>query len=101
MILEKVIQLQSSQPLCVVKDLSAHDVIMRIMRKENYLIAMINKGVLALPIPKWLPGAGPAVNCGQSGGKNHLILTTSLEWTLKWCILQSMFDRYEWKHLVL
>ncbi|KAF3793626.1 Autophagy-related protein 9 [Nymphaea thermarum] len=92
-ILEKVIQLQSSQPLCVVKDLSAHDVIMRIMRKENYLIAMINKGVLALPIPKWLPGAGPAVNSGQSGGKNHLILTTSLEWTLKWCILQSMFDR--------
>ncbi|CAN6461544.1 unnamed protein product [Victoria cruziana] len=92
-ILEKIIQLQSSQPLCVVKDLSAHDVIMRIMRKENYLIAMINKGVLALPIPKWLPGAGPAVNCRQHGGKNHLILTTSLEWTLKWCILQSMFDR--------
>lgn len=93
-ILGKVVQIQSAQQLCVVKDLSAHDVVMRIMRKENYLIGMLNKGVLALPIPRWLPGAGPAVNSRVNGRKHHLYLTKTLEWTLNWCILQSMFDRY-------
>ncbi|KAF8394290.1 hypothetical protein HHK36_020496 [Tetracentron sinense] len=92
-ILEKVVQLQRSEQLCVVKDLSAHDVVMRIMRKENYLIGMLNKGVLSFPNSQWIPGAGPAVNFGSNGRKNHLILTKTLEWTLNWCILQSMFDR--------
>ncbi|KAK9144358.1 hypothetical protein Sjap_004261 [Stephania japonica] len=92
-ILDKVILVQRSQQLCVVRDLSAHDVIMRIMRKENYLIGMVNKGLLAFPISPWLPGAGPAINSGMNGRKNHLILTKTLEWTLNWCILQSMFDR--------
>ncbi|GLU07724.1 hypothetical protein SLE2022_246720 [Rubroshorea leprosula] len=92
-ILEKVVQLQSSQQLCVVKDLSAHDVVMRLMRKENYLIGMINKGVLAFPISQWVPGAGPTVKYAPNGRRHHLILTKTLEWTLNWCILQSMFDR--------
>ncbi|KAK9120601.1 hypothetical protein Syun_018218 [Stephania yunnanensis] len=92
-ILDKVIQVQRSQQLCVVRDLSAHDVVMRIMRKENYLIGMVNKGLLAFPISPWLPGAGPAIHSGMNGRKNHLILTKTLEWTLNWCILQSMFDR--------
>lgn len=92
-ILEKVVQSQSSQQLCVVKDLSAHDVVMRLMRKENYLIGMLNKGVLAFPISRWVPGAGPTVKFGSNGVQHHLILTKTLEWTLNWCILQSMFDR--------
>lgn len=91
-ILEKVVQLQHSQQLCVVKNLSAHDVVMRIMRKENYLIGMLNKGVLAFPMSWWIPGAGPAVKSEKDGRKNHLILTKTLEWTLIWCIFQSMFD---------
>ncbi|XP_077247952.1 autophagy 9 (APG9) [Tasmannia lanceolata] len=92
-ILEKVVQIQRSRQLCVVKDLSAHDVLMRIMRKENYLIGMLNKGVLAFQIPRWVPGAGPSVNSSVNGRKHYLILTKTLEWTLNWCILQSMFDR--------
>ncbi|OAY75874.1 autophagy-related protein 9 [Ananas comosus] len=92
-ILEKVVRLQRSQQLCVVKDLSEHDVVMRIMRKENYLIGMLNKGILSFPISWWVPGAGPAVNSRINGRKNHLILPKTLEWTLNWCIFQSMFDR--------
>ncbi|EOX94481.1 Autophagy 9 [Theobroma cacao] len=92
-ILERVVQLQSAQQLCVVKDLSAHDVVMRLMRKENYLIGMLNKGVLAFPISTWFPGAGPTVKFGPGGTRHRLILTKTLEWTLNWCILQSMFDR--------
>ncbi|CAN0898366.1 Autophagy-related protein 9 [Linum grandiflorum] len=92
-VLEKVVQLQNSQQLCVVKDLSVHDIVMRLMRKENYLIGMLNKGVLAFPIPSWVPGAGPTVKLGSDGTQYRLILTKTLEWTLNWCILQSMFDR--------
>ncbi|KAK7393401.1 hypothetical protein VNO78_21955 [Psophocarpus tetragonolobus] len=92
-ILEKVVLVQSSQQLCVVKDLSAHDMVMRLMRKENYLIGMLNKGVLAFPISQWVPGAGPTVKSGTNGTQYRLILPKTLEWTLNWCILQSMFDR--------
>lgn len=91
-ILEKVVQLQKSHQLCVVKNLSAHEVVMRIMRKENYLIGMLNKGILALSIPQWVPGAGPTDNSRSDGKRNHLILPKTLEWTLNWCIFQSMFD---------
>jgi len=92
-VLEKVVRVQSSQQLCVVKDLSAHDIVMRLMRKENYVIGMINKGVLAFPISKWIPGAGPRVKSGPYRRHRRLMLTKTLEWTLNWCILQSMFDR--------
>nr|POF09139.1 autophagy-related protein 9 [Quercus suber] len=92
-ILEKVVRLQSSQQLCVVKDLSAHDIVMRLMRKENYLIGMLNKGVLAFPVSQWVPGVGPMVKIGSDGRQHRLILTKTLEWALNWCILQSMFDR--------
>ncbi|XP_027150722.1 autophagy-related protein 9-like [Coffea eugenioides] len=93
LLLEKVVQSQRSQQLCVVKDLSIHDVVMRLMRKENYLIGMLNKGVLAFPISPWVPGAGPTVKFGPNGVRYRLILTKTLEWTLNWCVLQSMFDR--------
>lgn len=92
-VLEKVVKVQSTQKLCVVKDLSALEVVMRLMRKENYLIGMINKGVLGFPISKWIPGAGPTVKSGPFGKCHRLILTKTLEWTLNSCILQSMFDR--------
>lgn len=36
-------QVQRTTRLCIVRDLSEHDVVSRIMRKENYLIAMLNK----------------------------------------------------------
>lgn len=61
------------------RDLSEHDVVSRIMRKENYLIGMLNRGVLALHVA--LPGMRP-----------RLLLTKTLEWNLHWCILGNMFD---------
>ncbi|KAI5394937.1 autophagy-related protein 9 [Lathyrus oleraceus] len=91
-VLEKTVLVQSTRKLCVVKDLNAHDIVMRLMRKENYLIGMLNKGVLAFPISKWIPGAGPTVKSSTNGTQYRLVLTKTLEWTLNWCILQSMFD---------
>jgi autophagy-related protein 9 len=92
-IIEKVVLLQKSRKLCVVRDLSEHDIVMRIMRKENYLIGMVNKGILSFPICSWMPGAGPTIRSHVHGRRNHLILPKALEWTLNWCIFQSMFDR--------
>ncbi|KAI3732657.1 hypothetical protein L1987_63864 [Smallanthus sonchifolius] len=97
-ILEKVVQVQESRQLCVVKDLSAHDIVMRLMRKQNYLIGMLNKGVLAFSISSWVPGAGPTIKKGPNGTRYCLMLTKTLEWTLNWCILHSMFDRQTDKH---
>ncbi|TVU47741.1 hypothetical protein EJB05_07350 [Eragrostis curvula] len=91
-IIEKVVLLQKSRKLCVVRDLSEHDIVMRIMRKENYLIGMVNKGILSFPIRSWVPGAGPTVRSNLQGRRNYLILPKALEWTLNWCIFQSMFD---------
>ena len=92
-IIEKVVVLQKSQKLCVVRDLLEHDIIMIIMRKENYLIGVVNKGILSFPIHSCVPGAGPTVGSHEHGRRNYLILPKALEWTLNWCIFQSMFDR--------
>ncbi|XP_058737956.1 autophagy-related protein 9-like isoform X1 [Vicia villosa] len=92
-IVDKVVLVQSTRKLCVLKDLSVHDIVMRLMRKENYLIGMLNKGVLAFPISQWFPGAGPTVQSSPDGAQRRLVLPKTLEWTLNWCILQSMFDR--------
>jgi autophagy-related protein 9 len=53
------------------------------MRKDNYLIAMINKGVVdpGLPLPRW-------TGCRRRAS----LLTKTLEWNLRWCILDHMFD---------
>jgi hypothetical protein len=64
-LVERVVRFQSRQRLCIVKELSAHDIVSRIMRKENYTIGMLNKNVLALEMPSWVPGAAPLP--GSSG----------------------------------
>jgi len=67
-----------------IKDrLTEHDVVSRILRKENYMVALINKGVLDLRLPWW---ATPFL------GSDRLFLTKSLEWSLYFCILQHMFN---------
>eukprot|EP00899_Mesostigma_viride_P007400 jgi/Mesvir1/16661/Mv12272-RA.3 len=79
-IVERMVRVQGTLRLCVVKQrLSAHDIVCRIMRKENYLIGLINQDVLRLKIE--LPGL-----------RARTILTKTLKWNLYWCILDSMFD---------
>lgn len=92
-LLDKIVKFQEHQRLCVVRDLSAHDVVMRIMRRDNYLIGMVNKGVIAVPLPAWVPGVGPLASHDREGNERRLLLTKTLEWSLDWCVLQHMFDR--------
>ncbi|KAL7951175.1 autophagy protein Apg9 domain-containing protein [Trichoderma barbatum] len=59
--------------------LDAHDIANRLMRKENYLIAMINKDILnlSLPIP-FLRG--------------RQMFSKTMEWYLHYCILDMAFN---------
>jgi autophagy-related protein 9 len=94
MLVDKIVQLQCHWRFCFVRQLSAHDIVSRIMCKENYMIGLLNKGVLALTLPQWVPRVGPVVGHDEHGAKKRVTLTKTLERSLNWCILQNMFDRH-------
>ena len=74
----KLIELQRTARLCIVKDqLTAHDIANRIMRKDNFLIALVNRDLLPLQ-----PVAGAPS-----------LMSKALEWNLYVAILDAMFDR--------
>ena len=83
-IIERLIKLHDNGIYRVaIKDkLTEHDIILRIMRKENYLISLINKNILDLRVPWWIT---PFIS-------QKLFLTKSLEWSLSFCILEYMFN---------
>ncbi|KND93043.1 Autophagy-like protein 9 [Tolypocladium ophioglossoides CBS 100239] len=59
--------------------LDAHDIANRLMRKENYLIAIINKDVLNLSLP--LPFL-----------RGRQLFSKTMEWYLHFCILDMAFN---------
>lgn len=59
--------------------LDAHDIANRLMRKENFLIAMINKDVLNLSLPF------PFV-------RDRQLFSKTMEWYLHYCILDMAFN---------
>lgn len=69
--------------------LDAHDIANRIMRDENYLIAVFNKDLLDLrvPLPTFLKSS---LNLETSNG---MTLTTALEYNLRICLMYFLFDR--------
>lgn len=59
--------------------LDAHDIANRLMRKENYLIAMVNKDLLDLSLPFPLL-------------RNRHLFSRTMEWNLQFCILDMAFN---------
>ncbi|KAF4121573.1 autophagy-related protein 9 [Geosmithia morbida] len=59
--------------------LDAHDIANRLMRKENYLIAMINKDLLDLSLPFPLL-------------RNRHLFSRTMEWNLQFCVLDMVFN---------
>lgn len=59
--------------------MDAHDIANRLMRQDNYLIAMINKDVfdMTLPVPLL---------------RNRQLFTRTLEWNLRFCIMDFVFN---------
>jgi autophagy-related protein 9 len=70
--------------------LDAHDIANRIMRQENYLIALFNKELLDLRVP--LPQIFKRFVVEDEGkGK---MLTQALEWNLRFCLMEYLFDKH-------
>lgn len=59
--------------------MDAHDIANRLMRKENYLIALFNKDILDLTLP--IPYL-----------RNRQLFSRTLEWNLSLCILDFVFN---------
>ena len=72
----------------VTAKLDAHDIANRIMRQENYLIAIFNKDLLDLRVP--LPGFLKRFIAPEAGKGNTL--TRALEWNLRFCLMEYLFD---------
>lgn len=69
--------------------LDAHDIANRLMRRENYLIALINKDILDLTLP--LPFL-----------RNRQLFSRTLEWNIHYCILDFIFtEQGQVRQLVL
>ncbi|KAG5191934.1 autophagy protein Apg9-domain-containing protein [Tribonema minus] len=76
-------------------DLTAHGIASRIMRRENYIIALVNKRVLQLGVP--IPSLGSILGGGRARAHTHAHartprLTKSLEWSLRFCVLSHLFN---------
>lgn len=82
-LLHRLVLVQRTTRLCAARDLDELDIVGRIMRKENFLIGMLNAGVLGL----YVKGLGPF-------GGRRFMLTKTLEWNLYLCILDPMFDEH-------
>ncbi|KAJ5777950.1 Autophagy-related protein 9 [Penicillium odoratum] len=59
--------------------MDAHDIANRLMRKENYMIALINKDILDLTLP--IPFL-----------RNRQLFSRTLEWNLNLCIMDYVFN---------
>lgn len=86
--------------------LDAHDVANRIMRQENYLIALFNKDLLDLRLPLPIPvqkvlgltglyqePPNEKDARGQQVRPPGTTLTRALEWNLRFCLMDYLFDR--------
>ncbi|RPD66515.1 APG9-domain-containing protein [Lentinus tigrinus ALCF2SS1-7] len=75
----------------VTAKLDAHDIANRIMRQENYLIALFNKELLDLrvPLPVFLQRFAFFRTAEEGKGKT---LTRALEWNLRFCLMEYLFD---------
>ncbi|KAK4048677.1 autophagy protein atg9 [Microbotryomycetes sp. JL201] len=71
--------------------LDAHDIANRIMREENYLIALFNKDLLDLSMP--VPAAMRRIAPRLSAWMSKSMLTKTLEWNLSFCLIGFLFGR--------
>lgn len=71
--------------------ITAHDVACRIMRKENYLIAMLNANILDLTLPLPMSLAGRSALLDTSAARARL--TKTLEWSLHLCLMDHIFSQ--------
>jgi len=78
-VLQRVVHLQATTRLSIARDLNEHDIVARILRKENYLTGMVNRDVLKLSLD-------------APGLQNHRWFTKVIEWNIDLAVFHGMFD---------
>ncbi|KAI9495771.1 APG9-domain-containing protein [Zychaea mexicana] len=81
-VLERITNIHESNPTTASTSpyrVDEHAVTSRIMRQENYLIALFNKRTLDITIP-------------SPGLRNMHLFTRDLEWNVAFCVLSYVFD---------
>lgn len=78
-VLQRVVHLQATTRLSISRDLNEHDIVARILRKENYLTGMVNRDVLRLSLD--VPGM-----------RDHRWFTKVIEWNIDLAVFHGMFD---------
>ena len=80
-VLQRVVHLQATTRLSISRDLNEHDIVARILRKENYLTGMVNRDVLRLSLD--VPGM-----------RDHRWFTKVIEWNIDLAVFHGMFDEH-------
>lgn len=99
-IVARVVHIQNTGvDICIVKHLNEHDIVARILRKENYVLGMLNRDVLGLSFGGASNGAR---NSNSIASKitskipfinpNHVWFTKTVEWNIVNAITSNMFD---------
>ncbi|KAI9593047.1 autophagy protein Apg9-domain-containing protein [Syncephalis fuscata] len=87
LVVSRIIKLRETTPTILNAHpslrINAHDICNRILRKENYMIALINKDLLDLTVP------APLRYIPMLGGP---VLTRTVEWNLQLCLINYAFD---------
>merc|ERR1712159_414886 len=78
-LVDKILALQEAGVLIVKNKLTPLDITNRIMRRDNFFMAMINKEVIDLHLP--VPGLS-----------KRPMLTKMMEWNLNYCVMSHIFD---------
>lgn len=79
-LVDKILALQEAGVLIVKHRLTSLDIASRIMRRDNYFMAMVNKEVLDLRLP-YMPFV-----------YTKPMLTKAMEWNLNYCVMSHVFD---------
>ena len=83
-VVQRIVELQRTSRLCIVKEqLTAQDIANRILRKDNFMVALVNRGLLPLQVTSPLAPSWLVPN----------LLTKVLEWNLYMVVFNAMFDK--------
>jgi len=94
-VVDRLIELQDSVRLCHGHKLNALDITNRIMRKDNYLLAMVNANVIDFSSPcAGISDTYSLMHAFEPLGTHEVkpYVGKLLEWNIRSCILDQMFD---------
>ena len=101
-IAEKIVYIQDTNKLSNERDLTVLDITNRIMRVENYMIALCNLDIFDLVLPGLTqctcstsddtPPSCSSIVCNKLSTYQWSIYGTVLDWNIRFCLFNNLFD---------